>query len=104
LLSIGSQESKQLPSIAICSFISKAGYLVFFTKTIQTAITSENYLEKTIPLQDTKSPQKISYLFSKSTSWDIFYELQNKKENKIGNQETLLKIDLALLFPCRKKK
>jgi hypothetical protein len=31
---------------------------------------------------------KISYLFSKSTSWDIFYEFQ-EKENTIGDLETL---------------
>jgi len=32
---------------------------------------------------------KISYLFSKNTSLDLFYELQNK-ENQKGNLDTLL--------------
>ncbi|MFM2370076.1 MAG: hypothetical protein RL619_2397, partial [Bacteroidota bacterium] len=32
---------------------------------------------------------KISYLFSKNTSWDLFYELQNK-ENQIGILDKLV--------------
>jgi len=40
---------------------------------------------------------KISYLFSKSTSWDLFYELQNK-ENQIGNLETLLQNRFGTAF------
>jgi len=40
---------------------------------------------------------KISYLFSKNTSWDLFYEFQNK-ENQIGRLETLLQNHFGTSF------
>ena len=57
-------------------------------KTIQTSILSENFPEKNYNLKGYQLAPKISYLFSKNTSWDLFYELQNK-ENKTGESETL---------------
>ncbi len=47
---------------------------------------------------------KISYLFSKNASWDLFYEYQ-KKENQIGDLEKLnQQTELALLLPMPHKK
>jgi hypothetical protein len=60
--------------------LSKVGYLVFF-KTIQTTITSENYLEKTILLQAIKSFKLVTY-FLKSTSWIYFMNYKTKKTNR----------------------
>jgi hypothetical protein len=89
LLSVGSQESKNNShQLQYAHLYEKSWLFSFFTKTLQTAITSENYLEKNYTVSGYQIAPKISYLFTKSTSWDIFYELQNK-ENKIGNQETL---------------
>ena len=59
-----------------------------FTKTIQSALNSENFSEKNFNISGYQCVPKISYLFSKNTSWDLFYELQ-KKENTIGEQEML---------------
>jgi hypothetical protein len=90
LLSVGSQESKNNShQLQYAHLYQKSWLFGFFTKSIQTAITSENYTEKNYSISGYQIAPKISYLFSKSTSWDIFYELQNK-ENKIGNSETLL--------------
>ena len=90
LLSIGSQESKNNShQLQYAHLYQKSWLFSFFTKSIQTAITSENYPEKNYKVSGYQIAPKISYLFSKSTSWDIFYELQNK-ENKIGTSETLL--------------
>ncbi|MFT5252411.1 MAG: hypothetical protein ACI87N_001420, partial [Flavobacteriales bacterium] len=89
LLSVGSQESKNSShQLQYAHLYQKSWLFSFFTKTVQTAIISENYPEKNYTVAGYQIAPKISYLFSKSTSWDIFYELQNK-ENKIGNFETL---------------
>lgn len=90
LLSIGSQEAKNSSNQLQYFHLYKNSWLFgFFTKTIQTSIQSENYPEKNFEIKGYQLAPKISYLFSKSTSWDLFYELQNK-ENQIGNLETLL--------------
>ena len=90
LLSIGSQEAKNSSNQLQYSHLYKKSWLFgFFTKTIQTSIQSENYPEKNFKIKGYQLAPKISYLFSKSTSWDLFYELQNK-ENQIGNLETLM--------------
>jgi hypothetical protein len=90
LLSIGSQETKNSSNqMQYNHLFQKSWLLGMFTKTIQTALASENYSEKNYEIKGYQLAPKISYLFSKSTSWDLFYELQNK-ENQIGNSETLL--------------
>jgi hypothetical protein len=48
-----------------------------FCKTIQTDIASENFIEKNYTIKGYQiAPKKLS--LSKNTSWDVFYELQNK--------------------------
>jgi hypothetical protein len=90
LLSIGSQETKNSSNqMQYNHLFQKSWLLGMFAKTIQTALASENYSEKNYEIKGYQLAPKISYLFSKSTSWDLFYELQNK-ENQIGNSETLL--------------
>jgi hypothetical protein len=49
-------------------------------------ISLQKILLKNYTIKGYQIAQKISYLFSKNTSWDVFYELQNK-ENQIGNFE-----------------
>ncbi|MDG2431412.1 hypothetical protein [Flavobacterium sp.] len=89
LLSVGSQESKNNShQLQYAHLYQKSWLFGFLTKTIQTAISSENYPEKNYSISGYQIAPKISYLFSKSTSWDLFYELQNK-ENKTGSAETL---------------
>lgn len=89
LLSIGSQEAKNSSNqIQYNHLYQKSWLFGMFAKTIQTALTSENYPEKNYKINGYQLAPKISYLFSKSTSWDLFYEFQNK-ENQIGKFETL---------------
>jgi hypothetical protein len=59
-----------------------------FEKTIQTDIASENFIEKNYTIKGYQIAQK-SVISFKNTSWDVFYELQNK-ENQIGNFESLV--------------
>jgi hypothetical protein len=90
LLSIGSQEAKNSSNQLQYNHLYRKSWLFgMFAKTIQTSITSENYPEKNYEIKGYQIAPKISYLFTKSSSWDLFYELQNK-ENQIGNQETLM--------------
>jgi len=98
LLSIGSQEAKNSSHQLQYTHLYKKSWLFnFFAKTIQTSIASENFIEKNYELNGYQLAPKISYLFSKNTSWDLFYELQNK-ENQIGNLETLLQNRLGTSF------
>jgi hypothetical protein len=98
LLSIGSQESNNSSHQIQYSHLYKKSWLFgVFVKTIQTAILSENFPEKNYTLKGYQLAPKISYLFSKNTSWDLFYELQNK-ENKIGDLETLLQSRFGTSF------
>jgi len=104
LLSIGSQEAKTSSNQLQYSHLYKKSWLFgFFAKTIQTTIASENFPEKNYAIKGYQLAPKISYLFSKSTSWDLFYELQNK-ENQIGNLETLLQNRFGTSFTYAGKK
>jgi hypothetical protein len=90
LLSVGSQEAKNSSNQLQYNHLYRKSWLFgMFAKTINTSIVSENFPDRNYDLKGYQLAPKISYLFTKSTSWDIFYELQNK-ENQIGNLETLL--------------
>ncbi len=90
LLSVGSQEAKNSANQLQYNHLYRKSWLFgMFAKTINTAIVSENFPDRNFNIKGYQLAPKISYLFTKSTSWDLFYELQ-KKENQIGNLETLL--------------
>jgi len=98
LLSIGSQESdNRSHQVQYSNLYRKSWLFAAFMKTIQTSILSENFPEKNYSLKGYQLAPKISYLFSKNTSWDLFYELQNK-ENKTGESETLLQSRFGTSF------
>ncbi len=98
LLSIGSQNAKNSSNQLQYNHLYRKSWLFgMFAKTIQTSLTSENYPEKNFEIKGYQLAPKISYLFSKSTSWDLFYELQNK-ENQIGSFETLLQSRFGTSF------
>jgi hypothetical protein len=90
LLSVGSQEAKNSSNQLHYNHLYRKHWLFgMFAKTINTATASENFPERNFNIKGYQLAPKISYLFTKSTSWDLFYELQNK-EDQIGNLETLL--------------
>ena len=98
LLSIGSQEAANSSHQLQYNHLYQKSWLFgFFAKTIKTAIESENFPEKNYDISGYQLAPKISYLFSKNTSWDLFYELQ-KKENQIGVSETLLQNRFGTAF------
>jgi hypothetical protein len=98
LLSIGSQEATNSSHQLQYNHLYRKSWLFgFFAKTIQTTIQSENFSEKNYAISGYQLAPKISYLFSKNTSWDLFYEIQ-KKENQIGVFETLLQNRFGTAF------
>jgi hypothetical protein len=98
LLSIGSQNVKNSShQLQYTHLYDKSWLFNFFTKTISTNLVSEDFVEKNYDLQGYQVAPKISYLFSKNTSLDFFYEFQNK-ENQIGNFETLVQNRLGTSF------
>jgi hypothetical protein len=89
LLSIGSQEANNHSHQLQYNHLYQKYWLFgFFAKTIQTDIDSENFPSKNYKINGYQLAPKISYLFSKNASWDLFYEYQ-KKTNKIGSLEIL---------------
>jgi hypothetical protein len=98
LLSIGSQNvTNNSHQLQYTHLYQKSWLFNFFTKTIKTNLVSEDFTEKNYDLEGYQIAPKISYLFSKNTSLDFFYELQNKK-NQIGNFETLSQNRLGTSF------
>lgn len=89
LLSIGSQQVQNYShQLQYTHLYQKSWLFNFFTKTIKTDLVSEDFVEKNYDIKGWQMAPKVSYLFSKNTKLDLFYELQNKK-NQIGNFETL---------------
>lgn len=98
LLSVGSQDVKNSShQLQYTHLYQKSWLFNLFTKTIKTNLVSEDFTEKNYDLKGYQIAPKISYLFSKNTSLDFFYELQNKK-NQIGNFETLNQNRLGTSF------
>jgi hypothetical protein len=89
LLSVGSQKSRNNShQLQYAHLYQKHWLFGMGAKTIFSKTNSENFETKNFKLKGYQLAPKISYLFSKNASWDIFYEYQ-VKENKIGDLETL---------------
>jgi hypothetical protein len=89
LLTIGQQEANNSSHQLQYNHLHAKSWLFgFFAKTIKTTINSENFATKNYDIKGYQLAPKISYLFSKNASWDLFYELQ-KKQNTIGEFEVL---------------
>ena len=90
LLSVGSQENKNSThQLQYAHLVQKTWLFTLGTETSKSDLTSENYTSKNYKINGYQINPKISYLFNKNASWDIFYEYKNK-ENQIGNSEKLL--------------
>lgn len=89
LLSVGSQENNNRShQLQYAHLIQKSWLLGFLGKTFESELFSENYSSKNFELKGYQLAPKISYLFSRNASWDLFYEYQDK-ENKINDMEKL---------------
>lgn len=89
LLSVGSQENKNTShQLQYLHLYAKSWLFNLSGKTIATSLSSENFSSKNYSIDGFQVAPKLTYLFSKSTSWDVFYEYQNKN-NSIGAEAFL---------------
>jgi hypothetical protein len=104
LLSVGSQENKNSThQLQYAHLVKKIWLFTFGTETSKTDLASENYNSKNYKVEGCQINPKISYLFNKNASWDIFYEYQNR-ENQIGNSEKLLQNRFGTSFSYASEK
>lgn len=98
LLNFGSQEnyikSHQLQYVHL---IKKFWLVQLQTITSNSESISDNYASRNFSITSLEVAPKVSYIFSKNASWDIFYE-NSKKENTINSIERLTQNQLGTSF------
>ncbi len=105
LQSSGEQEAKNASHQLQYDHLLKKYWLFTLSgKISETSNNSENYASRNFEIKGNQLEPKISYLFSKNASLDIFYERQNK-ENKLGDNESLRqnKFGTSFSFSSEKK-
>jgi hypothetical protein len=104
LLSVGSQENKNTTNqIQYNHLIAKTWLITLGGEATNTILTSENYSSKNFKINAFQANPKVSYLFDKSTSLDLFYEFQNKV-NTIGEFEKLSQSRIGTSFSYSSEK
>lgn len=89
LLSVGSQESiNRKHQLQYSHLLKKTWLFSLGTELAKSDLLSENYSSKNFEVKSYQINPKVSYLFNKNASLDIFYEYQ-AKDNLIGNSEKL---------------
>lgn len=89
LLNIGSQETALFSHQFQYNHLLAKTWLVQFQSSIgNTTTESENYSSRNFDINNYTIYPKLSYLFSKNASWDVFYEYKNQK-NQILALESL---------------
>ena len=104
LLSVGSLESKNSSHQLQYQHLYKKSWLIGLSaKTIKTAAVVADYGSRNFTIDGYQLAPKISYLFSRNASWDLFCEYQNKK-NRIGELETLTQTRVGTAFTYASEK
>ena len=89
LLSVGSQQgSNKTFQLQYAHLLKKTWLFSFATAVVENKLSAENFSVKNFEVKSYQINPKISYLFNKNASWDIFYEFRTK-ENQIGLFENL---------------
>jgi len=98
LLSLGLQQAmNQSHQLQYNHLIKKSWLVTVNSRTILSESEIENYENRNFEIKGYLVAPKISYLFSKNTSLDFFYEYQTK-ENQFGLFETLTQNRLGTAF------
>ena len=104
LLTVGSQEnSNSSHQLQYNHLLQKTWLLGFSGQTIETTSESENYSSKNFRIEGYQVMPKLSYIFSRNASWDLFYEYTSK-ENRIGEMETLYQQRVGTSFSYASEK
>ncbi len=103
-LAAGSQEQQNSShQIHYAHLVDSSWLLSLQSKTLASTSKSENFALRNFELKGHQIVPKLSYLFSASTSWDLFYEYQ-VKSNQINDRENLKQQRLGTSFTYSGKK
>jgi len=104
LLTVGSQEnSNNSHQLQYAHLVQKTWLFGFLGQTNKSDSQSENYGSKNFKINGFGLSPKVSYIFSRNASWDVFYEYK-KKENQIGEMELLNQQRLGTSFSYASEK
>jgi hypothetical protein len=88
LLNVGTQENNVVShQLQYTHLLVKTWLFNFGTKSTNTELASENYVSKNFLVKGIQFNPKVSYLFNKNASWDLFYEYQYKSNEAITNEK-----------------
>lgn len=89
LLSVGAQENTNgLHQLQYVHLFQKSWLVTLTTEANTSATYSENYAGRNFRLNGKEGESKVSYLFSKNASWDVFLQFK-EVSNRLGDQEKL---------------
>jgi hypothetical protein len=89
LLNFGSQENYiKSHQLQYAHLVKKFWLFQIQTNTSNSESISNSYASRNFIIEGIEIAPKVSYIFSKNASWDLFFKNNNKK-NKLGNQEIL---------------
>ncbi|CAM4314164.1 hypothetical protein [Flavobacterium terrigena] len=89
LLNFGSQENYiKSHQVQYVHLVKKFWLFQVQTNTSNSESISNSYASRNFNIDGLEIAPKVSYIFSKNASWDVFYE-NSKKENTLGNLESL---------------
>lgn len=98
LLSVGAvQNNNRSQQIQYTHLFKKYWLFNLGVQQNSASVTSDNFDQKNYEIKSEYILPKISYIFSRNASLDVFYELRNK-ENQIGARETLKQNKLGTSF------
>ncbi len=98
LLSVGAVENNnRSQQLQYTHLLKKYWLLNLGLQHNYSSVTSDNFDQKNYEIRSDYFLPKVSYIFSRNASLDVFYELR-KKENQIGNRETLSQNKLGTSF------
>jgi hypothetical protein len=104
LLSVGSQDTKTLShQVQYAHLIKKTWLMSFSGQSTEASTVADTYGSKNYTINSYLLGPKVSYIFSRNASWDVFFEYQDKK-NRIGDLETLYQQRLGTSFTYASEK
>ncbi|KAF2515822.1 hypothetical protein E0W68_12790 [Flavobacterium salilacus subsp. salilacus] len=104
LLTSGSQENdNNSHQLQYAHLLQKTWLFGLTGQMTESSTYSENYGSRNYEIDSYLAGPKISYIFSRNASWDIFYEYRSK-ENRIGDAETLYQQRLGTSFTYASEK
>ncbi len=104
LLNVGGQENgNSTHQLQYAHLVQKTWLFAGNAQTLRSSAYSENYGSRNYKISGYLAGPKVSYIFSRNASWDIFYEFR-KKENTIGELEELGQQRLGTSFSYASEK